>query len=298
MHALTDTLAPAPAQGRGLGRPSADNGVWQGIRVQATSVPSALGDGAEEASLHFAHQVEIRTHAERRIQAVRRPAILSVDQVRDYLEKAHRTDALVALAASADALLKCPDQTSIQQMLDRVATGDPTLRYLLLQYARSSGPVQGATPQVLARLDEAITVLNDQSGDVIQAHLATVEYAARHATSPEEIRQFQGSVQALLGQPTLALALKEVIALAQGSETGLQSAVDNLMRALGACLPLLGPAREKALLQTLITDLYHLKSLKTAFAECRALVSWLKLHLLATSSPEKDADAPCGQGSA
>lgn len=294
MNVLPDSLSLASVQGRGPSRGAADSGSWQGVCVQATSAPSPLGDGAEEASLHFGHRVESHTHAERKIQAVRRPTVLSVDQVRDYLEKARQTDALEVLAASVDALLKCPDSAALQNTLDRMASGDPTMRYLLLQHARSSGLAQGATPQVLAPLDEAITVLNDQSGDAIRAHLATVEHAARHATRPEDIQQFQGSVQALLGQPTLALALKEVIALAQGSETGLQSAVDNLMRALGACLPLLGPAREKALLQALITDLYHLKSLKTALAECRALVSWLKLHLLATSSPEEDADAPCG----
>jgi type III secretion protein W len=294
MNVLPDTLSLPAATAQVAGPSAAGSGIWQGTPVSVSQAPSALGDAAEEVSLHLAHRVESRVHADRRLQAIRRPVVLSTDQVHSYLEKVGRIDMLNGLVSGTEKLLGSPDKAALRETLDRLTSGDPTLRYLLLQHARSSGLARGATPDVLSRLDEAIADLNDQSGETIQAHLTSAEHAARHASHPEEIRRFQGTVQALLGQPTLALALQEVIGLAKESETGLQSAVDNLMRALGACLPLLGPAREKALLQTLITDLYHLKSLKTVFVECRLLVSWLKLHLLTTASRQEDADAPCG----
>ncbi len=262
--------------------------------MRVAPAPSALGDAAEEISLHFGHRVESRAHAERRIQVIRRPVVLSIDQVCRYLEKVGRIDMLDSLGSYTERLLSAPDKTSLRETLDHLTSGDPTLRYLLLQHARSSDLAREARPEALTLLDQAIADLNDQSGEGIQADLSSVDHAIRHTSRPEEIRQFQGSVQALLGQPTLALALQEVLSLAKNSEAELQSAVDNLMRALGACLPLVGPAREKALLQALITDLYHLKSLKTVFAECRLLVSWLKLHLLATALTQEDPDAQCG----
>ncbi|MEY2617694.1 MAG: hypothetical protein RL522_696 [Pseudomonadota bacterium] len=295
MNVLPDPHSLPSGLGPGSIVPAEGSGTWQGTPVRVAQAPSALGDAAEEVSLHFAHKVESKTSGERRIQAVRRPLALSIDQVRSYLEKARQVDALDALRTHSDALLRSLDRASLRDILERAGTGDPTFRYLLLQHARANGLARGASAGgVVARLDEAIAELNDQSGEAIQADLASVDHAARHATRPEEIRQFQGSVQALLGKPTLALALQEVITLAKESENGLQSAVDNLMRALGSCLPLLGPAHEKALLQALITDLYHLKSLKTTFAECRLLVSWLKLHLLSKAATEEDADGECG----
>lgn len=266
------------------GTPGSSSAVLRGAPATLLSGPSPLGSAAEEVSLHLGSKVENKTHSERRIRASAPPRTPSAEQIRYYLETVGRAELLEDFTLQARLGEPAGHQDPFDSGGQGAAGQDPVERYLLLLHAREVAASRGADPQTLDRIDQAAAAAYEQAPDVIQTRLATIEHAASYAHDPQEVPRFQGALDSLLGQPTLSLALKEILDLAGRSGERLEPAMDSLMKALGNCLSLPGWGTEKRLLETLITDLYHLKALRTVLEECRGLVREFRPLLISANT--------------
>lgn len=266
--------AQAPAGlGTGLSESLREqSGLLHGERVQVLPPGgSVLGDAAEEVAMLFAEKAESRRHEDRVVKATGRPSLASVEQINAYLEKAHKDSDTQALARMAQALLAAGGEHPYALARSHPRFQQATEQFLLFQYARQLAAEQGLGPEVLQRLDAAIADLETLYGDRIQANLLTIEPAAAYAQTAQDVGHFQGALQAVLGAPTLQLALQEVLQLAGQQGQRLDSALDHLMQGLGACLGT-GLSAQEGLLAAVVTDLFHLKSMKTVLLACQVLV--------------------------
>lgn len=264
---------PAPSLGTGLSESlRSQTGMLQGERVQVLPPGgSVLGDAAEEVAMLFAEKAESRRHEDRVIKAAGRPSLATLEQINAYLDQAHKQSDPEALKRMSNLLLAAGGENLYKLARSDSRFQQPTEQFLLFQFARQQAVAQSLGPEVLQRLDEAIGDLDTLFGDQIQAHLLTIEPAATYAQTPQEVGHFQGALQSVLGAPTMAKALQEVLQLAGQSGQRLDIALDQLMKALGACLGS-GLSSQERLLETVVSDLFHLKSMKTALESCKTLV--------------------------
>lgn len=264
---------PAPKLGTGLSESlRSQTGMLQGEQVHVLPPGgSVLGDAAEEVAMLFAEKAESRRHEDRVVKAAGSPSLASIEQINTYLDQAHKQSDPEALKRMAQRLLEAGGENLYALARSHPRFQQPTEQFLLFQFARQQAAEQGLGAEVLQRLDAAIGDLDTLFGDQIQANLLTIEPAAAYAQTPEEVGQFQGSLQSVLGAPTMAKALQEVLQLAGQSGQRLDSALDQLMKALGACLDT-GLSSQEHLLETVVRDLFHLKSMKTVLEKCKGLV--------------------------
>ncbi len=242
-----------------------------GLPLAVKDGASILSDAAEEISLHLAERVERREHGERRITAGRSTRRITIDQINDYLEKSR---------ADHDARKRALEVRDVLEQAWRdegrlgrdASQRTPTDHYLLLQQALLAGRAEAAPAAVMERLERAVAEVEAEADVHVQADLVTIDQAAHFGQTAQGIAGFQASLHTLLDKPTLAQAFREALALADKDGRRLDSAIDHLMEAIGNCLYALGTTREKVLLQTLVTDLYHLKCLNTLVDEARSVV--------------------------
>lgn len=265
-----------PGIGTGLSESLREqSGLLHGERVKVLPPGgSVLGDAAEEVAMLFAEKAESRRHEDRVVKATGRPLLASLEQISAYLDQAHKEADPQALARMAQRLLAAGAENPYALARSHPRFQQPTEQFLLFQFARQMAAEQGLGPEVLQRLDAAIADLDTLYGDQIQANLLTIEPAAAYGQTPQEVGRFQGALQTVLGAPTLQKALQEVLQLAGQEGQRLDSAMDKLMQALGACLGN-GLSAQEGLLTTVVTDLFHLKSMKTVLLACQALVRGL-----------------------
>lgn len=298
MNARIDgPVAPQAAPGLGTGLSESlrsQAGRLHGETVRALPPgASVLGDAAEEVSMLFAEKAERLRHEDRLVKAAGRPSLDGVEQITRYLDQAHKeggkTANLLALEKMAQRLLEAGGENLYALARGNPRFQQPTEQFLLFQFTREQAVAQGLGPEVVQRLDAAIADLDLLHGDQIQANLLTIEPAAAYAQTTQEVGRFQQSLQTVLGAPTMAKALQEVLQLAGQSGQRLDSAMDNLMKALGACLGT-GLSTQERLLETVVTDLFHLKAMNTVLEGCRELVRALARD--DDASGEEADDAP------
>lgn len=254
---------------------AAQSGRMGGTTVTVRDQISDLTNAAEELSLHMSEKVESKTHGERHVKAAERPQVMDIGKINEYLDKAKNGNA-DQLEQAARNLLKNAQQNPGQLGRGGGGSQSPTEQYLMLQLAKQLGPSTGASPGVMDRIEDALGDLEALHGREIRTNLSTIDQASAYGQNGAEVKQFQGSVQVVLGKPTISQALQEVLQLAGRSGARFESALTNLMGALGACLAAARSATEKVLLETLMSDLYHLKSIKTMLEECKGLIKSLK----------------------
>ncbi len=244
----------------------------QSGRVTVKDGASLLADAAEEIGLHLNEKIERRLHAERRVSAGRPIRLMTIDQINTYLEKSRQPQDPQALAGQVRGLIH---EASAQRQ--GLAYGahhprKPTERYLLLQRAALTARAEKLSPRVVEQLEDAIAHLEAQAGPRVFADLASIDEGARFGESSEDISRFQDSVHAILSKPSLIQAFQEALTLADQNGRRLDSAVQNLMQALGDCLATQGVVRDRTLLEALVNELFHLKYLKTLFMDAKSVI--------------------------
>lgn len=280
MTARIDGIQPAQsAIGVGVGLNDSirsQPGQIAGLRLEvAAPGSSVLGDAAEEIALLFGEKAERKRHEDRIVKGATRPMDLTVERINAYLDKAHKQSRAQALAQAARQLLSAGAAGLREALQQLPGFQQPTERYLLLRFTRLTAPQEGAPADMLLRLDQAIADLETLHGESIQANLLTIDHAADYGRSPQEVSTFQNSLQSVLDAPTLGRALQEVLRLAGETGQRMDAAMGHLMQALGACLAG-GAVNQPALLQSVLGDLFQLKSLNTLLESCRQLVSVLQ----------------------
>ncbi len=267
----------APGLGAGFAeslRTQAGRMAGQSVEVMK-GTPSVLGSAAEEVAMLFSEKAEKKHHEERVVKGGGSPSLATAQSVSAYLERAHKEKSPQELQQLVDAMLKNGAENCQALVRGHPRFQQPTEQFLLFQMARQQAAQQGLPQPTIERLDAALLDLDAFYGDVIHAQLLTVEPAAAYAETATEVRSFQDSVHTVLGAPTMQQAMQELLALAGKSGQKLDTALNNLMKALGACLGT-GLALQEALLESVVKDLFHLKTMNTVLDECRALVKVLE----------------------
>ena len=266
---IAGTRVPTP---RSLEPASARTGSLQGVKVEVSDDTALLTNAAEEISTFMSISVERRDHGERRVRAENRLRGMTPEEVNVYFEQAKLAKDPQELVQRARHLLRQEGAHAGEAILEDGRISDPTEHYLLLQLARSTALAEGAPARTRDRLDSALADLEARHGGTIRASLASIDHAAKHGQTAQEISHFQKATLTVLDQPTLHMALRQVLDLAGRQGARFESAMDNLRGALGACMAAAETERERILLQTLVNDLYQLKSLKTLLEACKDLL--------------------------
>src|SRR5690606_21018796 len=82
----------------------------------------SLVDSAEEITLHMAHKVEDKLHAERKVRGERPPIEISTEDILDYLAQSHEDDA----------------QAKLEELASHILSGRAESRQAISQYSRSA----------------------------------------------------------------------------------------------------------------------------------------------------------------
>ncbi len=290
----------APGLGAGFAeslRAQAGRLAGQSVEV-ADGTPSVLGSAAEEVAMLFSEKAEKKHHDERVVKSGGAPSLATVQSVSAYLERAHKEKSTQELQQIIDTMLKNGAENCQSVVRGQPRFQQPTEQFLLFQMARQQALAQGLSQSTINRLDTALMDLDAFYGDVIHTQLLTIEPAAEYGQTPTEVRSFQDSVHAVLGAPTMQKAMQELLELAGRSGQRLDAALNNLMKALGACLGT-GLALQEALLESVVKDLFHLKTMNTVLDECRELVKVLERKQRdqggsGSQRQKKEAEAPEG----
>ena len=232
------------------------------------SEASALGDAAEEISLHYAEKAESKHTAERKKEVAKPPALMSPEAIESLIEETEgESEGRRKLQDFARRVIAASGSAG---QLASASFTRPSGQLLALQYALQQGEKEGASEAVLADLREAIEDLSAEHGPRIRADLNTIGVAREGARGPVDVAQFQSTYEDLvLGKGTLSSSLELV--LDKFGESGFTVGLERLKRALGQDLASARPSTDAAHLESLVQDLYHLGVTSTILDGCRDL---------------------------
>ena len=244
---------------------------------------ASLGDAAEEISLHMAEKTENKHHAERKVKAERPMELMRLDEVLEMLQQTQDPDAQAKLEALTAKLLS--GQGSPRQQTAQ-AFGDVSQQYLALQYALRKGEQDGATPDILESLRDALADLEIESGPQIRAGLNTLSSAGGFATDAQGVQVFQDTYRDIvLGENTLGRTLGLALDRFGGQDAG--RGLQQLVLALGQDLSSTRPSTSPERLQALTRDLYHLQVAVTVLQGCTELSGSLTAKGLGSPDSER-----------
>jgi type III secretion protein W len=233
---------------------------------------SALGDAAEEISLHVEEEVEHLSIDEREVESEPPVEIRDIEEVEAYLELAKRLDDPKELVELAKRMLSGQEDPG---QLARREGRDPAEQYMLLQYALHEGIKSGAGDEALENVREALAELEIAHGPEIRSGINTIATASEFGKGRDEVAAFQATYRdVVLGEATLAKTLSLTLERLSGKEgddfgRGLQG----LIKALGQDLAAARPSTDPTRLQSLMQDLYHLEVAATVVSGCKDLAA-------------------------
>ena len=231
----------------------------------------SLTDSAEEISLHMAHQVEDKHHAERKIRGDHVVPRLSPTAILAYFEQAREDDAQAKLDELAAHILlaQIEPRDAILQFSNNAAR-----QFLALQYVINKGEQNRASEDRLAELAEALAELAQQHGSAVRAGLNTIDAAASYARNASDVVQFEQTYHDIvLGEATLAKTLS--VALSRFGGQRIAEGLLGLIQALGLDLAAARPSISTTRIRALLTDMHHLRVAVTILDECQTLATRL-----------------------
>lgn len=244
---------------------------------------SSLGDAAEEISLHMAEKTEDKHHAERKVKAERPMELMRLEEILEMLQQTQDPDAQAKLEELVTKLLS--GQGSPRQQAAQ-AFGDVSQQYLALQYALRKGEQEGAAPELLESLRDALADLEIESGPRIRAGLNTLGSAGEFTTDAQGIQSFQDTYRDIvLGESTLGKTLGLALDRFGGKDVG--RGLKQLVLALGQDLSSARPSTSPQRLQALTGDLYHLQVAVTVLDGCAELSDSLRAQGLGAPDSER-----------
>lgn len=244
---------------------------------------SSLGDAAEEISLHMAEKTEDKHHAERKLRPERPVELLRLGEILEMLQQTQDPNAQARLEELAARLLS--GQGSPRRQAAR-AFGEVSQQYLALHYALRKGEQEGAAPELLESLRDALAELELESGPRIRAGLNTLGSAGEFAADARGVQSFQDTYRDIvLGEDTLGKTLDLALERFGGKEAG--RGLKQLILALGRDLSSARPSVSPQRLQALAGDLYQLQVAVTVLDGCAGLSGSLRAKGLGAPDGER-----------
>lgn len=277
-----DTPANLPTMGTparsgepGSGMSGAQTGQLRGEQVRL--IPDGmvtLANNAEEISLFHAEKAEQKDFEERQVEGEQIAELMRLEQILAHLEMSKAFDDPRKLAEIAKQMLQGEDSP---RGLAKQNSKSPSQQSLLLQYALHQGEKDGAPPQVMEALRDALADLEMEFGPQIRAGLNNLEAAAQWASDSADpatdIAAFQSAYEdVVLGQPSMAQTVQSLLERLGGPQgEGFAKGLAATIAALGHDLAAARPSTEPARLQSLLQDLYQLEVVATVLDGCRGL---------------------------
>lgn len=278
---------PSPLHTRsGTERAPTQTGSFRGETVAPLlGKPAGLStDSMEEISLHFAEKAERSEFDEEKVKVPEWQSVMKAEEIMAYLRAAQSADSAEALVALAKRMLLAgqgnPGQLARQQFQQ------PTEQYLALQYALQLGQQEGANPELLEGLRDAIADLEEDHGSEIRARLNTAAAVSGYGTVQDVQTLQQVYTDTVLGQNSLAQTLQ--LALQRFGGAGFKAGLKALINSLGLDLAAARPSTDRVRLQTLVQDLYQLEVIHTVLDAADALGRTLaNRHALVPPAPDQ-----------
>lgn len=231
----------------------------------------SLVDSAEEITLHMAHKVEDKLHAERKVRGERPLIEISTEDILDYLAQSHEDDAQAKLEELASHILS--GRAESRQAISQYSRSAPR-QFLALQYVIHRGRQGGASEDLLAELGDALAELEQKHGPAIRAGLNTIGAAAAYAHNAADIANFERTYHdVVLGEATLAQTLSAALSRFGGQR--ISEGLTRLIQALGLDLAATHPSVSSERIHALLNDMHHLQIAVTILDGCHELAATL-----------------------
>lgn len=231
----------------------------------------SLAESAEEVSLHMAHKIEDKLHAERKVRGETPVAEITIDSILAHIAQTHEEDAQAKLEQFAARILsgELDPREALNHFSENVVR-----QYLALQYALHKGRRNRAPEDLLAELVDVLSELEQKHGAAIRAGLNTIDAATAYAHDAIDVAKFQSAYQdVVLGEATLSKTL--TMALSRFGGRRIAEGLKNLILALGMDLSAASPSVSPERIHALIKDMYLLEVAVTILDGCRDLADRL-----------------------
>lgn len=261
------------------GRPMASNGME--VDKARPDLAQILSDSAEELTQALSTKVQERKLKERMASGEARPEGLTRDELVAMLEAmasdqqagsddgAARSRAEQAIEALGR---KIRQQPGLARQHAREQGGSASEQYLLLTEVAERlaegrmGPDPGGRAAAAAR--EAAAELYAEHGKAIHADLNTFSAASKLGAA--DAARFRTEYrEVVLGEATVADTLRRLLEMVpDGEPDRFDTVLDTMREALGLDLAAARPSSDPVRLQALVTDLAHLKVIRTVIDQC------------------------------
>jgi type III secretion protein W len=246
---------------------------------------SVLSDAAEELTQAFSTKVQERKLKERMASGEERPNGLTRAQMAAMLEtlageqQAGDEGKSAAERAIEAVGRKTRERPNLARQHAREQGGNASEQYLLLMEVAERlsegrlGPDPGGRAAEAAR--EAAAELYAEYGKEIHADLNT--FAAVKDLSGKDAAQFRSDYrEVVMGEATVADTLRRLVDMVpDGQHDRFDIVLDTMREALGLDLAAARPSGDPVRLQALVTDLAHMKVIRTVIDQCAELSTTL-----------------------
>ncbi len=272
----TPAFTPAAASQAGLAGNAAQSGQFRGEAVMVVKDRSALGDAAEEISMHFSEKAEEREHDEREVKVPPHPQVMQVEQIRQYLETARALDDPAKLAMLARQMIDAGGRNA-GRLARQAFPGNESHQFALLQYALEESRRQGAPQETQEHLMDAVLHLcsDEAITSRIHAGLNAVDAAADYGretgeSSATDISNYQRRyADMVMGGHSLSRTLLLMLDQFGGSTLRFREGLRSLISALGADMAATRPSTSPDHLFAVRKGLYQLTVYNTLLESAR-----------------------------
>ncbi len=274
------------------GRPAAQQGV--GLDDAGPNLAEILSDSAEELTQALASKVQERKLKERMASGEAKPEGLSRDELVQMLEEMagdqqagsdQGTGKTRAEQAVEELGRKVRQQPGLARQHAREQGGSASEQFLLLNEVAERlaegrlGPDPGGRAAAAAR--EAAAELYAEHGKSIHADLNT--FSAVRKLGGEDAAQFRSDYrEVVLGEASVPETLRRLLEMVpDGNPDHFDTVLETMREALGLDLAAARPSGDPVRLQALVTDLAHMKVIRTVIDQCADLSQTLsKRHAI------------------
>ena len=258
-------FSPAAASPPNVASNLAKSGQWRGEAVVATTAKSAVGDAAEEISMHFSEKAEQRDHDEREVKAPSQPKVMQVEEIKRYLDTAKALEDPKKLAMLARQMIDAGGRDAGHIAREAFPSNESN-QFALLQYALHESRSQGAPVETQEYiLDAVLTLCGDiETENRIHAGINAVDAAAAYGqvtgeSSAQDIGSYQRKyADMVMGGHSLSRTLLLMLDQFGGRTERFREGLKSLISALGADMAAARPSTSTDHLFAVRKGLYQL----------------------------------------
>ena len=262
-------------------------GSFRGETVQQVRDPSALlKDAAEELSFGESERTEKKL-SQRKLSGERAGRNAAVEQIQEYLKDVPDLEKNQKLSDFVRSMLERRPQPNEEELRGGAGqfSDDVTHQFIALGHLRDQAIENGADPEFVTTVENAIGALQAEKGPAIQAGLnvsgVAQQFSSESLGDIQQLRDFYRDI--VLDCSSIRDAYQRITQDHPDKEFG--DAVKFMLNALATDLDATPQSVSKGRLRQIMDDMYQLRALNSVHGQCGDLLSRLGRNFGTEVSP-------------